>query len=152
MSINDKLNCFYDNTALAAIPTSDVIDLGDDVTTRNVGGKDPVFLVIQTGGVTPTDAGSDATLRFQLASDSAAALNASPTVHIDTGVLSFATVAVANKVLLVAPLPFGNYERYLGLLATVASGPFTAGSVRAFLTRDPQFWTALGSNNPSSHN
>ena len=59
--------------------------------------------------------------------------------------------SVGNKVLLVAPLPFGQYERYLGLTATVASGPFTAGSVRAFLTRDPQFWTALGSNNPSAH-
>lgn len=151
MSINDKLNYFYDNTALAAIPTSDVIDLGDDVTTRNVGGKDPVFLVIQTGGTPATDSGSDATLQFKLVSDSVAALNSSPTTHIDTGALSFATVAVANKVLLVAPLPFGQYERYLGLTANVASGPFTAGSVRAFLTRDPQFWTALGSNNPSAH-
>lgn len=150
--ILDQLNLFYNDTALAAIPTSDVIDLGDDVTTRNVGGKDPMFLVIQTGGTPATDSGSDATLQFKLVSDSVAALNSSPTTHIDTGTLSFATVAVANKVLLVAPLPFGDYERYLGLVPTVGSGPFTAGSVKAFLTRDPQWWRAMGSNNPSSHN
>ena len=150
--ITDKLNYFYDNVALAAIPTSDVIDLGDDVTLHNIGGKDPVFLVIQTGPTPATDSGSDATLQFKLVSDSVAALNSSPTTHIDTGAMAFATVAVANKVLLVAPLPFGDYERYVGLTATVGSGPFTAGSVRAFLTRDPQWWRALGSNNPSSHN
>ena len=37
-------------------------------------------------------------------------------------------------------------------VSRIYTGAFTAGSVRAFLTSDPQFWTALGSNNPSSHN
>ena len=125
----------------AALAIGDTIDL-----VRVAGGTRLQRLTTFNG-----DFDTGTTLQFKLVSDSVAALNSSPTTHIDTGALSFATVAVANKVLLVAPLPFGQYERYLGLTATVASGPFTAGSVRAFLTRDPQFWTALGSNNPSAH-
>ncbi len=149
MSILDKLNIFYDNTALAAIPLSDVIDLGDDSVSRNIGGPDAIYWVVQTGPTPATDSGSDATLRIQLASDSTANLATSPTTHLDTGVLPFASVAVANKVLFAGALPLGDYERYLGNITTVAAGPFTAGSVRSFLTRDPQFWRAFTANNPT---
>lgn len=148
MSILDKYNMFYDNTPLAAIPLSDVIDLGLTAVVRNIGGPEAVYLVVQTGPIAATDTGSDATLRLQLASDSVPALNSSPTTHIDTGVLPFASVAAANKVLLCAPLPFGDYERYLGILPTVAAGPFLTGSLRVFLTRDPQYWRAFTANNP----
>lgn len=148
MSILDRLNVFYDNTPLAAIPLSDVIDLGADAVVHNIGGPEAIYLVVQTGPVAATDSGSDATLRLQLASDSTANLATSPTTHIDTGVLPFASVAVANKLLFCGALPFGDYERYLGIIATVASGPFTAGSLRAFFTRDPSYWRAFTSNNP----
>ena len=149
MSILDRLNVFLDNTALTATGISDTIDLDDDALTRNIGGPDAIYFVVQTGPIAATDTGSDATLRVQLVSDSVAALNSSPTSHIDTGVLAFAAVAVANKLLVCAPLPYGDYERYLGVQLTVASGPFTAGSLRAFLTRDPQYWRAMQANNPT---
>ena len=148
MSILDRLNIFHDNVALAAIPLSDVIDLGPDAVTRNIGGIEPIFFVAQTGPVAATDTGSDATLRIQLASDSTANLATSPTTHIDSGVLTFAQVSPANKLLLCAPLPFGDYERYLGVISTVAAGPYIAGSIRYFLTRDPSYWRAMQSNNP----
>lgn len=150
MSILDRLNMFYDNVALAAIPLSDVIDTKNDsvATLSNIGGPDAIYWVVQTGPVVATDASSDATLRMQLASDSTANLATSPTTHLDTGVMPFATVARANTVLFAAPLPVGDYEKYLGVISTVAAGPFTAGSVRSFLTRDPQFWRAMYANNP----
>lgn len=146
--ILDKLNVFSDNTALTASAISDVIDLGDDVTLRNIGGQDAIFLVLQTGTAF-TDTGNDATLVAELVSDSTANLATSPTVHLTTGTLAFAAVATpGNKTLLVAALPFGDYERFLGMRYTVANGPFTAGTIRAFLTKDPQFYRALGSVNP----
>lgn len=148
MSILDKLNVFLDNTALGASGISDTVDLGANAVTRNIGGPDAIYLVVQTGPIAATDVGSDATLRVQLASDSTDNLATSPTIHIDTGVLAFAAVAVANKQLIVAPLPLGEYERYMGIILTVASGPYTAGSLRAFLTRDPQYWKAFTANNP----
>jgi hypothetical protein len=148
--ILDRLNMLMDNVALGSSGISDVIDLGDDVVLHQIGGPDAIYLVIETGPVPATDVSSDATLRVQLASDSTANLATSPTIHYDTGVLTFAQVAVANKTLAVAPLPFGDYERYLGAIITVAAGPFTAGSLRVFLTRDPQYWRVMGSVNPSA--
>lgn len=145
--ILDKLNVLSDNVALTASAISDVIDLGDDVTLHQVGGQDAVFLVIQTGTAF-TDTGNDATLTAELVSDSTANLATSPTIHVTTGVLPFASVNGANRVLAVIGLPFGDYERFLGMRYTVANGPFTAGTIRAFLTRDPQFYRALGSVNP----
>ena len=46
---------------------------------------------------------------------------------------------------LVIPLPAGvglTYERYLGLLVTTGGATTTAGSINAFLTRDPKKWVA----------
>lgn len=145
--ILDKLNTFSDNAALTVTAISDTIDLGADATTRNIGGPDAIYFVVQTNGL--LDAGSDATLKVALVSDSTANLATTPTTHIDSGTLSFAAVSGSNRQLLMAPLPLGDYERYLGVQYTVASGPFTAGTVRAFLTRDPQFWRAMAANNPA---
>lgn len=131
--------------------STDVMDLGDDVTTQNIGGNEPVFLVVQTI-TAATDSGSDATLTVTLESDSTANLATSPTVHYSTGALTFATFSPANTTLAVVPLPFGNYERYVGVRYTVASGPLTAGTFNAFLTRDPQMWQIMQANNPTAHN
>lgn len=144
--IRDKLNIFSDDVALTATAISDVIDLGDDFPNHFIGGPDGPYLVLQTGTAF-TDAGSDATLVASLVSDSTANLATSPTTHITTGTLAFSAVSAANRVLLVAPLPVGTYERYLGMSYTVASGPFTAGTIRAFLVRDPQQWLILNTAN-----
>ena len=149
MSINDKLNVFSDNVALTVTAISDVIDTGDDVTLKGLGGPDAVYLVVQTG--TAFTAGGAATLTIKLLSDSTANLATSPTTHYSTDALAVATLT-ANKRLLAIKLPLDAYERYVGVGYTVATGPMTAGTIKAFLTHDPQFWLAMGSNNPAAHN
>lgn len=149
--ILDRQLQFADSQAVTATAIStDVVDLGDDVTTRNIGGLDPLYLVVQTDTLA-TDVGSDATLTVTLESDSTANLATSPTVHASTGALAFATFSPAGTTLWVLPLPFGQYERFLGVRWTVASGPLTGGTFSAFLTRDPQFWSIFQANNPSVH-
>ena len=42
--------------------------------------------------------------------------------------------------LMAARLPAGTYERYLGILCTIASQTVSAGAVNAFLTKDYAKW------------
>lgn len=100
-------------------------------------GEQTVYLVIMTS-TTATDSGSDATLTITLESDSTANLATSATVHYSTAALAFASFATAGTVLVQIPLPLGDYERYLGVRYTIASGPLTAGAFTAFLTKDIQ--------------
>lgn len=80
--------------------------------------------------------GADAakTLTITLESDSDAGLSTSVTNHGSSGAITGATL-VANYVAWRHRLPFGNYERYLGLRYTVSAG-FTAFGIDAFLTPD----------------
>lgn len=139
----DSQELFSDAQAVTATAIStNVLDLnaasGTNVPLlQDIGIGEPIYLVVTTV-TTATDSGSDATLTVTLESDSTANLATSPTVHISTGALAFATFANAGSVLLAAALPIGNYERYLGVRYTVASGPLTAGAFNAFLTKDVQ--------------
>lgn len=141
--IIDAQNRFSNAQAVTSTAISEnVIDIGSANTLRDIGnGRQPLYLVVQTIAVA-TDSGSDATLTVTLESDSTANLATSATVHFSTGALAFATFSPANTVLAVVALPMGNYEQYLGLRYTVASGPLTAGTFTAFLTPDPQQWRA----------
>lgn len=102
-------------------------------TTVNLGVGEDLWLIIQTA-VACTDTSSDATVTFTLESDSAAALNSSPTVHYSSGAVAFASFADAGDRPVAIKLPSGSYQRYLGVRYTVASGPLTAGAFDAFLT------------------
>lgn len=145
----DKQLEFADGAAITSTAVlTNVIDLGDDVTTRNIGGRESLFVVVQCD-TSATDSGSDATVTFSLESDSVAALNSSATVHMTSGAIPFASL-VGGATLWVAAMPFGQYEQYLGVRATVASGPLTGGTFSAFLTNDPQFWFAYQANNPQA--
>ena len=105
-------------------------------TTQDLGqSNEPLFLVVQTA-VQATDTSSDATLTITLESDGNAGLS-SPTVHYSSGAIAFANFAAAGTRLVTVALPHGNYERYVGIRYTVASGPLTAGQFDAFLTTDP---------------
>ncbi len=90
-------------------------------------------LIVKT---TTAAAGADAakTLTITLESDSDAGLSTSVTNHGSSGAITGATL-VANYVAWRHRLPFGNYERYLGLRYTVSAG-FTAFGIEAFLTPD----------------
>lgn len=140
--ILDALNEFSDSQAVTSTAIStNVIDLGPvtDNTLRDIGQGDDMWLIVVTA-VTATDSGSDATLTITLESDSTANLATSATVHYSTAALAFASFATAGTVLVATRLPSGNYEQYLGVRYTVASGPLTSGAFDAFLTDDPQLW------------
>lgn len=126
---------FADAQAVTSTAISNVIDLGSDNTLRDIGAGEDVWLVVITQ-TTCTDSGSDATLAVSLESDSTADLATSATTHYTTGALAFAAYATAGTVLVAMRLPVGEYERYLGVRFTVASGPLTAGKFDAFLTKD----------------
>jgi hypothetical protein len=147
MSILDNYLVFSDEQALAGADTiSDVIDRGSAApTTANIGGgfAGDLFLVIQTG---PTyTVGTGTSVKIDLASDSTADLATSPTTHWSQTFLSAALAA--NTLLAVVPMPPGDFERYIGLKYDV-TGTYTALSINAFLTRDPQYWRAMSANNP----
>lgn len=147
--ILDAQNEFSDGQAVTASAISNnVIDAKGYGPTHNVGGLETLFLVIQADA-TATAAGA-ATVTFELISDSVATLDSSPTVHSSTGAVGKATMA-AGTTLAVMPLPFGEYERYIGVRYTVGTGPLTAGAFSAFLTRDPERWTPQPANNPPAH-
>lgn len=86
--------------------------------------------------VAATAAGA-ATVTFSLESDSTADLATSPTVHWTSPAIGKATL-IAGYVVARIQLPSDDYERYLGVRYTVATGPLTAGTFHAFLTPDMQ--------------
>lgn len=141
----DKQEEFSDSQLLTitAISTN-VIDLTQGVTSPatltliDIGTGEDVYLVIQVD-VALTSAGAT-TCTFTLESDSTADLATSPTVHYTSAAIPKATLVAGYEVLKLK-LPAGSYERYLGVRYTVATGPFTGGSVSAFLTNDVQAQT-----------
>jgi hypothetical protein len=81
-------------------------------------------------------AGATATsLTITLESDSTADLATSATVHASSGAILTAALT-ANKVIWRTRMPFGDYERYLGLRYTVAGSNFTNLTLEAFLVSD----------------
>jgi|SRR6056297_2623158 len=151
--IMDELLEFADNVDVSGTAGTaligDVIDLG--ATPQDFGHGEPMYLVIQSGDTEIITGGAAGTIKFELASDAAAAIatDGSATTHIDTG--TFVTDDTAanddqmgpNKTIFVGALPTGAgraYERYLGILATIATTTVTAGTINAFLTKDPSYW------------
>lgn len=157
--IMDERTEFADAASVAAAAGTaligDVIDLG--AVARDMGSGQPLYLVITTDTEIITG-GSAGTIAFQLASDAQAAIatDGSASVHIDTGTFvtddSAANSAQLNAggVIFCGPLPLQGrvYERYLGILAVIATTTVTAGKINAFLTLDPSKWvaTAEGAN------
>ena len=122
----------------------DVIDLG---AADSLPGNSDIYVVIQvdTEIITGGDAG---TIQFTLASDAqdAIATDGSATAHASSPVIvtdgTDATGDLCRKGAypLVARLPRGTYERYLGVLCTIATKAVTAGKINAFLTTEPPSW------------
>lgn len=141
--ILDERSEFCDATsAILAIGNAiigDVMDLGATPTLRDIGGGEPVYLVIQ---VDTTFVGATATVAFDLVSDSAAALTTSKTTHVSTGAIAVATLVAGYTKVIPLPVEF-TYERYLGIWETVATANITAGAVNAFLVRNAAKWTSL---------
>jgi len=142
--ILDERNEFADAAAIALnignaiAPNTDVIDLGETPTLRNLGAGQPIYLVLQ---VDTSFVGTNATIAFDLVSDSVAALTTSKTTHFTTGALPVATWAAGYTKVIALPDEV-TYERYLGLWMTVATANVTAGKLNAFLATDVSRWTA----------
>ena len=146
MILDERLEFADAASVAAAAGTSllgDVVDLGS--VTRDIGVGDGLFFTITVDTEVITG-GAAGTIRFQLASDAQAAIatDGSATVHWDSGVI-VTDDAAANSALLNAgallaqvalPLVGPVYERYLGVLVTIATTTVTAGAVSAFITPD----------------
>jgi hypothetical protein len=137
MIIDDR-NEFSDALAVTSSAISDVVDLGATPTLRSLSMQN-LYLVV-TVDEAATAAGA-ATVTFSLESDSTADLNTSATVHYSTAAIGKAALTLGSTQVVV-PLPVtANYERYLGVRFTVATGPLTAGKFSAFLTPTPPVMT-----------
>jgi hypothetical protein len=150
MILDERLE-FADATSVAAGASTavigDVIDLGAGVV--DIGLGEDMWLVIQvTTAIVAAGAG---TIKFDLVSDALATLGAGVlancTVHLSTAALVTAASTpagqTAGSVLMAARLPAGTYERYLGILCTIASQTVSAGAINAFLTKDYAKWAAI---------
>lgn len=149
--ILDEFNEFADAVSVAAAAGTaligDVIDLGS--TTNYPGDGEPLYLVIQTDTEIITG-GVAGTIEFQLASDAQAAIatDGSATKHFSTGTLVTDDAAVndarlnAGGTIAAVALPYGSYERYLGILCVTGTTTTTAGKINAFLTKDVSRWFA----------
>lgn len=154
MSILDARLLFSDDQAVTSSAISTNVHQRKGLglapnTTENLGAPAEAYIVVLVTEAC-TDASSDATLEVALLSDSTANLATSPTKHVSTGAMAFATFSPKGTVLLCHPLPPGAYEEYIGVGYTVASGPLTAGKFKAFITRDPNVWRRYADGKPVS--
>lgn len=135
----DKQAEFSDSQAVTATAIStnvyDLAPIGNAVNSnlvRDIGVGEDVYLVVQTDAAATAAGAATVTVTFE---SSAAAGMTSPTVHFTSPAYALADMP-AGKTLLAFKLPAGAYQRYLGVRYTVATGPLTAGSFSAFLTKD----------------
>lgn len=140
MIVNKKEE-FADSQAVTAtaIGSGQVIDLGASPVLQDIAMGKQLYVVFQVD--TAATAAGAATVACSIESDSTANLATSPTVHATTEAIGKATLVAGYKRILALP-PGRVYERYLGVRFTVGTGPLTAGAFSAFLTADPQSWTA----------
>jgi hypothetical protein len=126
----------YDTSPLAAYLTeltaSDTLLSGNSNTARDLGGGEPMWLVIDY--VTAVTSGGSATLDWQFVTQSSSALG-SPTVLLDLTAIAYTTFTKGYRQIAKVPRSI-NYAQYIGLQYVVGTAALTAGSVVAFLTKD----------------
>lgn len=151
--ILDERTEFADAVSVAAVAGTaligDQIDLG--AAGRDVGNGEPIYLVITTDTEIITG-GVAGTIQFQLVSDAAAAIAVDGSASVHWASKLFVTDDAASNdaqlnaggVIACVALPAEGvvYERYLGILAVIATTTVTAGKINAFLTKDPKGWKA----------
>ncbi len=123
----------------ATVNSTNVVDLGS-ATPGDIAHGEPVYLVI-TVPVAFTSAGAP-TIQFALVSDSTADLATSPTTHFLSPAFLKADLAAGTILVYQLPQEPPAYERYLGVQITHAVAALTAGTINAFITKDPVRWTA----------
>lgn len=109
----------------------------------DLGAGEPTFLVVIPSAT--FNAAGAATLTIELRSYQNEDRSDNPVVIFSTTAKALDTL-VAGKPTVVVALPSAAYDRYLSLYYTVATGPFTAGALDAFITKDAQTWRAYANN------
>lgn len=147
MTILDNFLEFCDDLSLILSTGTnligDVIDLGS--TSPGIGAGEPLYWVVTIGTAVAASGGA-ATINFQLVSDAQAAIatDGSATVHAQTGAISKATLIAGYRAAVIGlPMPGNVYERYLGVLAVIATNNITAGTVNSFITHDVGVYRAF---------
>lgn len=140
---------FADAVSVAAVAGTaligNVVDLGS--VHRDIGEGQQMFLVISVDTEIITG-GAAGTIQFVLASDAQAAIatDGSATSHYRSQLFVTDDSAANDNqmnagqfpVVVALPMEGAVYERYLGILAVIATTTVTAGKINAFLTLDPQ--------------
>lgn len=148
--IMDERTEFADAVSVAAAAGTALIgDVIDLEVARGIGNGEPLFLVI-TVDTSIITGGSAGTISFSLASDAQAAIatDGSATIHFTSKLFVTDDDALndldagAMAVAVALPLEGPVYERYVGILATIATTTVTAGKINAFLTHDVAKWKA----------
>lgn len=150
--ILDERNEFCDATPVStggvdSYLLGDVIDLDPCSVAPNTSfelGGACMYLVIQVDTAIASATGS---YKFHLCSDAQAAIavDGSATYHFSTGAKLEAALTAGTRVCCVE-LPYGTYERYLGIVQETITAAATAGRINAFLTSDPAVWRAHADN------
>lgn len=146
--ILDERTEIADATSIAAAASTavvgDVIDLG--AAPYDLGDGANIWMVCQVD--TAFVAAGAGTIQFFVVSDALTTLGggtvAGSTLHFATGALvTAASTPVgqrAGDTLFAIALPYGTYERYLGVLCTIATQTVSAGKVNIFITEDIAKW------------
>lgn len=130
----------------ASAASMNIIDFNpafDYNTVIDAGAGEPTFLVV-IPSVTFAAEGA-ATLAVELRSYAKEDQSDTPTIIFSSTTKAPDTL-IAGKPAVVVMLPSADYKRYLSLYYTVTNGPFTAGAVDAFITKDAQTWRSYANN------
>jgi hypothetical protein len=134
----DQLDYFSNAQAITGDVISDnVISIGSAYARPGTGPR-PLYIVVQTTtAFTDTGNNSTATVTFQ--TDTAANMSVSNT---NTTIGTIATnSAVGDRIVALLP-PIPGDKAFMGLYYTVAGGNFSTGAVSAWITPDPDLWSA----------
>lgn len=135
--ILDKENLMsYKQAITVTAVSANVIDLGPSHHMGASGSDRPIPLILAIDEAF-ADSGSDATLRVQVKSSTAEAINANVRIHYDR---TFTFAELTQTGIMKdhsASLP-PDVQRYVRTDYTVASGPFTAGKMTVGVTASRQ--------------
>lgn len=140
--IQDKLLMFDEDAAITVTRNStNVIDLLR--TDQDLGtGENMYVTVIVTTAFT---AAGSATLQVAVVTDDNASLSSPTTLQDQPAVIAVASLILGYR-LDIRIHPSALFERYLGLVYTVATGPMTAGAINSSVAHDIQRWRAYAKN------
>lgn len=134
--ILDKENMLsYKQAITVTANSTDVIDLGPNHWAYASGNDKPIPMMLAIDEAF-TDSGSDATLRIQVQSSNAEAINSGVRTHYDR-TFTFAELLQNGRLDHNINLP-PDVQRYVRATYTVASGPFTAGKLTLGVTASRQ--------------